>query len=176
MGGGGSSAPAQPTTQTVNQVSIPPEIMPYATSTLAAAKNQLFSTDKSGNITGMQPYMPYSTDPSKYVAGYSPLQSASFSGAAGLTTPGQFAAGSELTGAGALGSMGLAGTAARAGSDYARMATSPYAMGAFMNPYVEQSLQPQLNALQRQGDIQAQQAASQATAAGAFGEIGRAHV
>ena len=51
VGGGGGGGQSQPTTQTVNQVSIPPEIMPYATSTLAAAKNQLFSTDKSGNIT-----------------------------------------------------------------------------------------------------------------------------
>ena len=53
--GGGSGGGSAPTTQTVNQVSIPPELMPYATSTLAAAKGQLFNTDKSGNITGIKP-------------------------------------------------------------------------------------------------------------------------
>ena len=92
--GGGGSAPSAPTTQTVNQVSIPPEIMPYATSTLAAAKNQLFSTDAAGNITGMQPYVPYSTNPADYVAGFSPLQQQAQQGVAGLQLPGEFGAAS----------------------------------------------------------------------------------
>jgi hypothetical protein len=49
------------------------------------------------------------------------------------------------------------------------MATNPGAVGAFMNPYVQQSLQPQLNQLAQQGNINAQQAAGAATSAGAFG-------
>jgi len=165
-GGGGQSAP---TTQTVNQVSIPPEVMPYATSTLAAAKQQLFNTDASGNITGIKPYQPYSTDPSQYVAGFSPLQQQSFTDASQMQMPGQFQTGSQLTSAGAMGSMGLSGQAARAGQNYNQMATNPYAMQAFMNPYVSASLQPQLNQLAQQGNIASQQAASGATAAGAFG-------
>ena len=165
-GGGGSSAP---TTQTVNQVSIPAELMPYATSTLAAAKNQLFQTDKSGNITGIQPYTPYSTDPSKYIASFSPMQTQAQTSAANLTMPGEFGAATNLTGASALGSMGLANQASQAGNQYNMMATNPGAVQAFMNPYVQASLQPQLNQLAQQGNIQAQQAAGQATAAGAFG-------
>jgi hypothetical protein len=168
LGGGGGGSPA-PTTQTVNQVSIPPELMPYATSTLGAAQQQIYNTDASGNITGIKPYQPYSTDPSQYVAGFSPLQQQSFTDASQMQMPGQFQTGSQLTSAGAMGSMGLSGQAARAGQNYNQMATNPYAMQAFMNPYVSASLQPQLNQLAQQGNIASQQAASGATAAGAFG-------
>jgi hypothetical protein len=38
-----------------------------------------------------------------------------------------------------------------------------------MNPYIRESLQPQLNQIAQQGNIAAQQAAGQATGAGAFG-------
>ena len=169
VGGGGGGGQQAPSTQTVNQVSIPPEIMPYATSTLAAAKQQLFKTSPTGDITGMQPYVPYSEDPSKYIAGFSPLQSTSFTGAAGLTTPSAYGTAMGMTGATAADTARLAGAAAGAGTDYARMATSPGAMSAYMNPYLEASLAPQLNAIQRQGDIQSQLAASQATGSGAFG-------
>ena len=165
-GGGGSSAP---TTQTVNQVSIPAEIMPYATSTLAAAKNQLFTQDSSGNITGITPYTPYSTDPSKYIAGFSPLQTAAQTGAAGLTTPGAYGTAMGMTSGAAAGTGLLAGQAANAGADYARMATSPGAISSYMNPYLSASLAPQLAEMGRQGQIAANQAAGQATSAGAFG-------
>ena len=165
-GGGGGSAP---TTQTVNQVNIPPELMPYATSTLGAAKQQMFDVNASGDITGIKPYVPYSTDPSQYVAGFSPLQSASFTGAAGLTTPSTYGTAMGMTGATALDTARLAGQAAGAGMDYNRMATSPTAMSAFMNPYVSAALAPQLAEINRQGQIAATQAAGQATGAGAFG-------
>lgn len=165
-GGGGSSAP---TTQTVNQVSIPPELMPYATSTLGAAKQQMFDVNASGDITGIKPYVPYSTDPSQYVAGFSPLQATSYTGAAGLSTPSTYGTAMGMTGLAAADTARLAGQAAGAGTDYARMATSPTAMSAYMNPYLSASLAPQLAEMNRQGQIAAQQAASQATASGAFG-------
>ena len=167
--GGGGGGPAAPTTQTVNQVSIPPELMPYATSTLGAAKQQLFNTNETGDITGIKPYVPYSQDPSQYVAGFSPIQQQAFQGAAGLQTPGAYGQAMGMTGAAALGTGQLAGQAAQAGQQYNQMATNPYAMGAFMNPYVQASLQPQLNQIAQQGNIASQQAASQATGAGAFG-------
>jgi hypothetical protein len=165
-GGGGSSGPTQ---STVYQQSIPQELMPITQSTLGAAAQQVYNTDASGNITGIKPYQPYSTTPSDYIAGFSPLQSASFAGTAGLTTPGQFEAGSKLAGASGLGSLGMVGGLAGTGADYARMATSPTAMNAYMNPYVSSALAPQLAEIQRQGQIAATQAASQATGSGAFG-------
>lgn len=165
-GGGGSSGP---TTSTVYQNSIPPELMPITQSTLGAAAQQVYNTDASGNITGIKPYQPYSTNPSDYVAGFSPLQSSSFTGASGLTTPGQFGEGSKLAGASGLGSLGMVGSLAGTGANYNAMATSPTAMSAFMNPYISSSLAPQLAEIQRQGQIASTQAASQATGSGAFG-------
>jgi hypothetical protein len=153
----------------VDQQQIPAELMPLTQSVLGAATEQMFNTDADGNISGIKPYQPYSTDPSQYVAGFSPMQQQSFQGAANLSMPGEFQAGSELTGAGGLGSMGVAGQAAQAGNNYYNMATNPGAVQAFMNPYVQSSLNPQLAQLSQQGNIAASQAAGQAAASGAFG-------
>jgi len=57
-GGGGSS---QPTQQTVTQVTIPPELMPYAKRTLGTAEQ----------LTYNQPYQTYG---GQRVAGLNPLQ------------------------------------------------------------------------------------------------------
>lgn len=159
-GGGGSSS--GPTNTTVQNTNLPDYVQPYVMSMLGAAQNQMFNTDSSGAITGFKPYTPYSNDPTNYVAGFSPLQQQAQTSAAGLTTPGQFGAGSTLAGAAGMGSLG-------AGANYNAMATNPSAVGAFMNPYMQQSLQPQLNEIARQGNIASQQAAGQATSAGAFG-------
>lgn len=162
-GGGGGGGATQTTVQNTN---IPEYARPYVETMLGATQQQLFNTktnaDGTVDITGVKPYQPYSTNPMDYVAGFSPMQEQSFYGAANLRLPSEYDAAAGLTGSAALGSMG-------AGANYNRMATDPGAVGAFMNPYVMNALQPQLNALQRQGDLQSQQAASQATAAGAFG-------
>ena len=64
---------------------------------------------------------------------------------------------------------GYGAQAANAGQNYANMATSPQAMQAYMNPYVQQSLQPQLQLLNQQQALQNQQIQGQATGQGAFG-------
>lgn len=162
-GGGGQPAPTQNTTNTSN---IPEYAQPYVESMLGATQQQLFNTtpNSSGgvDITGVKPYVPYSQNPQDYVAGFSPLQQQAYKGASELQAPGELGAAAGMEGRATMGAMG-------AGRDYYRMATNPYAVGAFMNPYVQESLQPQLNEIQRQADINSQQAASRATAAGAFG-------
>lgn len=169
MGGGGS---AQQQQQNQYQ-SLAPWAEPYITSTLGAAQRQVFNTDESGNITGIVPYTAYGKDGAgmsaadqsaaqSSVAGFTPLQNQAFQGAGALQTPGQFG---QATGAAGLGTLQALG----AGQQYQQQATNPYAVGAYMNPYVQQSLQPQLNEIQRQGDIASQQAASRATGSGAFG-------
>ena len=166
VGGGGSSGP---TTTTVNQTNIPDYAQPYVESMLGAAQSQIFNTNAAGNVTGFKPYTPYSTNMQDYQAGFSPLQQQSFQGAAQLQTPGQFGAGSQLAGAAGMGSLGTAGQAAQAGNQYNQMATNPYATQAFMNPYLQASLQPQLDEIGRQYGITGTQEQSQATGAGAFG-------
>jgi len=49
------------------------------------------------------------------------------------------------------------------------MATNPYAQQAFMSPYIQNALQPQLQEMQRQYDITGLQERGKAVGAGAFG-------
>jgi hypothetical protein len=223
MGGGGGGGPQQSTTQTSN---IPDWMRPQVETALGAATQQIFNVDQSGNITGFRPYVPYSTKPTDYVAGFSPMQTQSFQSAANLQTPTQFGVGSNLAaaaGQGALGTTGAAmgygaqgsaagqagqqiGTtqglgygamgagygqqgaitgqgalgygaagaalgqqAAGAGAGYQQMATDPSSVQAYMNPYVQASLAPQLQLMNQQlAQTQAQNQA-QAVKQGAFG-------
>jgi hypothetical protein len=168
-GGGGPSAPApspSPTQSTVTNTNIPEYAQPYVETMLGATQQQLFntSTDDSGhvNITGVKPYTPYSTNPSDYVAGFSPMQQQAQQGIANLQLPSQYAAGSQAA------AMGT-GQALGAGANYAAQATNPYAVQQYMNPYLQASLNPQLAEIQRQYDITGTQEQSAATRAGAFG-------
>jgi hypothetical protein len=96
------------------------------------------------------------------VAGPSALQQQSYQGAANLQVPGQYRPASQMAGYGTMQALG-------AGQNYAQQATDPNAVGAYMNPFVQNALAPAL-ALQNQqfGQIAAQNA-GQATQAGAFG-------
>jgi hypothetical protein len=149
----GGSPPAAPseTTQTVNQNSIPAQLMPYALNTL----------NKAEGLT-QQTYKPYSTNAQDYLAPFSPLQQKAQQGAANLQTPGQFAPATQMAGISGVGSM-------MAGQNYAQQATDPNAVGAYMNPYLQQSLAPQLQLLNQQFGIQQAEQQGRATQAGAFG-------
>jgi hypothetical protein len=164
-GGGGGGQPTN-TTSTVQNTNLPAYAQPYVENMMSAAQQQVFqpTTDASGNTTytSTKPYTPYSDDPSKYFAGFSPMQEQSFSGAANLQTPDQFGQGSALTGMAGLGSL-------NAGRNFQNMATDPNQVQAYMNPYLQASLQPQLAEIQRQYGVTGTQQASQATQQGAFG-------
>ena len=149
----GGTPPATPsqTTQTVNQNSIPAELMPYAMDVM----------NKGQGLTN-QTYKPYSTNAQDYVAPFSPMQQQAQQGAAGLQTPGQFAPATQMAGLSGVGSM-------MAGQNYAQQATDPNAVGAYMNPYLQQSLAPQLQLLNQQYGIKQAEQQGQATQAGAFG-------
>jgi hypothetical protein len=108
-GGGGGSGP---TTTTVNQSNIPEYFRPQVETVLGGGMQELFTTrpgaDGRVDITGTKPFVPYSTDPSQYVAGFTPLQQRAQQGAANLQMPGQFGMGTQLAGAGGLGEIGRA--------------------------------------------------------------------
>jgi len=160
--GKGGSAPPTNTTSTVNQNTIPAELMPYALGNLQAAKGQLFKTDASGQITGYQPYKPYSADPNKSVAGFSALQKQAQQGAAGLQMPGQYGTATGMaTGAGQ-GALG-------AGEAYNQAATDPGAMSQWMSPYMNNVVDYQTQQANRQYDISGAQQMGSASRAGAFG-------
>jgi len=95
--GGGGGAPS--TTTTVNQSNIPEYLRPQVETVLGGSMQELFKTNQSGtdaegrpiyDITGTKPYVPYSTNPEDYVAGFEPLQEQVQYNAANLRMPGQF--------------------------------------------------------------------------------------
>jgi hypothetical protein len=160
-----SPAPAAPTQTTVQNTNIPCYAKPYVQTMLGATTQQLFNTTGSGcciQITGVKPYVPYSTNPQDYVAGFSPLQKKAQQGAANLTAPSQFGAG---TGSAAMGSM----QALNAGQGLQNTLTSAQGIGQYMNPYIQNVLNPALALQNQQYGQQAAQEQGQATGAGAFG-------
>jgi len=154
-GGGGSPQPTQTTVQNTN---IPEYAKPYVENMLNAAQAQIYKPD----MTGFNSYTPYSNSPTDYVAGFSPLQQQAQSAAANLQVPGSMGVAQGMTAAGTLGAMG-------AGRNYANQATDPYAMQSYMNPYLNNALQPQLAEIGRQYDITGTQQMGNATKSGAFG-------
>lgn len=158
-----------PMTQTETQAGVSDYAMPYVTSMLGATQNQLFNIDPSGNITGLKGYTPYSYNAADYFAGFTPLQQQAQQGVANLSLPSTFGQGIGLTGQTYGNLMGLGQQAGMAGQNYANMATNPYAISSYMNPYLMNSLAPQMQLLGQQQAQQANQLAGQATQAGAFG-------
>jgi hypothetical protein len=109
MGGGGG-----PTNSTVTQSNIPDWLRPQVEQVLGGATKELFKTTQTGtdaegkpiyDITGTKPFTPYSSDPSKYVAGFSPLQTQVQRNAANLQMPGQYNQATGLAGAAGMGGM-----------------------------------------------------------------------
>jgi hypothetical protein len=164
FGGGDPPAPA-PTENTSYSTNVPEYAKPYVENMLNAAQAQIYNP----SMTGFNAYTPYSTKPTDYVASASPMQEQAYSTAAGMKVPGQYG----LATTGTLG--GMAGLSdvdygmGNVGADYARMATSPGAMSAYMNPYLRASLAPQLQLANQQYDIAGQQQQSKAAQQGAFG-------
>lgn len=222
--GGGSGGGSTQSSSTAYNTNIPEYAQPYVTSMLNATQQQLFNVE-DGQVTGFAPYVPYSANPSDYVAGFSPLQQQVQETAANLQTPSQFGYGSDLAaaaGEGALGTTGAAmgygsmgsdygqqgaqigqgalgygamgagygglgagtagtalgygagaagigGAATMTGANYQRMATDPNSVQAYMNPYVQASLAPQLELMNQQLAQQQQKNQAQAVGQGAYG-------
>lgn len=142
------SAPSQPTTQNVNQTTIPEYAKPYVEKMLGKAE-----------ALTEAPYQAYKGE---RIAGFTPMQQQAQQGMTNLQTAQQLGGASQLAGMSGLGSLG-------AGANYQNMATNPYAMQAYMSPYVENALQPQMREAARQSAIQGQQNQAQAVQQGAFG-------
>lgn len=142
------SAPAAPTSQNVTQTSIPEYAKPYVETMLG--KTQALTE---------QPYQAYG---GQRIAGFAPMQEQAFQGVANLGPARQLGTATQMAGLAGLSSMG-------AGQQYNRMATDPYATQAFMSPYIQNALAPQMQEAARQSAIQGQQSQAQAVQQGAFG-------
>jgi hypothetical protein len=116
-GGGGGGGPTTSTTYTSN---IPDWLRPQVESVLGGATKELFNLKEipgvdgapsTFEIAGTKPFVPYSTNPADYVAGFSPLQRQVQANAANLQMPSQFNYATNMAGAagqGALDSADLA--------------------------------------------------------------------
>jgi hypothetical protein len=146
--GGGGSSPSTPEKQTVEQTTIPEYAKPYV-------ERMLGKTEALGN----SPYQAYQGE---RIAGFTPMQQQAQQAAANLGPARQVGVGSQMAGLAGLGAMG-------AGQQYAQQATNPFAMQAYMSPYIQNALDPQMREAARQSAIQGQQNQAQAVQQGAFG-------
>ena len=168
QGGGGGT----PTSTNNTTTTIPEYARPYVESTLGKAAAV---TDLTNN-----PYQPYKGE---QVAQFTPMQNQAFQNVGNQQIAPQIADASNIayqTGQYGLGtqgtaaqlqnaSLGYGAMAAGAGDRYAQQATNPYASQAYMNPYLQASLQPALQEVQRQYDITGTQQMGNASRSGAFG-------
>jgi uncharacterized protein (DUF433 family) len=116
--------------------------------------------------------MPYQAYMGQLSAGESPLQTSAFNNAANLQTPSSI--GTAATEAGKIGTaaQGLDYTPTTFTNQYASPVGSSFDASqatAYMNPYLQTSLQPQLDEARRQSQITQTQNAGKMTQAGAFG-------
>ena len=187
-GGGGSSAPApSPTNTTVTNTNIPDYAKPYVETMLGAGQQQIFNyaTNADGTMspTGIKPYTPYSNNATDYIAGFSPLQQQAQSNVANMQTPGAYGDANDMAATSGMGALSTANPAAgygglganaglagmQAGMSYGQNATNPNAVAAYMNPYIQNTLNPSLQLQNQQfGQLNAQNQ-GQATQQGAFG-------
>ena len=156
-GGGGSPAPA-PSSQNVTQTSIPEYARPYVEEMLG--KTQAL-TDINQN--------PYQNYGGQRIAEFSPTQQQAFQDVQNMQAAPQLGQASGLAGISGLGSIGTGGQMGQVGQQYANQATNPYAQQAYMSPYIQNALQPQLQEMQRQYGITGQQERARAVGQGAFG-------
>jgi len=152
MSGGGS-----PTSQTqTNNV-----LAPYA------AKYGQDLLGQAAALTDINnPYQPFGGE---QVAGFSDLQNQSFNASRNMGTAPQLGTASSMAANAGQGALGFGGVGAQAGMSYGMNATNPNAVQAYMNPYLQASLAPQMQMLNEQQGMQQQANQGQAVQAGAFG-------
>jgi hypothetical protein len=142
-----ATAPSIPAGQTGRQETLSEWAGPYVTSMLGKAE-----------ALSEQPYQVYK---GPLTAGPSSLQTQYFEGLGKIGFPGQL--GQSFTSAGAPTAPTATGTTGQGAGAATGIA------GQYMNPYIQNVLQPQLDELRRQSQIEQMQNASRMTQAGSFG-------
>jgi len=146
--GGGGSQPRE-TVQT--QTTIPEYARPYV-------EKMIGKTEALTDIN-KNPYQAYGAE---RIAGFTPMQQQAFQGVQNMQTASQLGAGTQM--AGLAGLQGLT-----AGGQYAQQATSPGSMQAYMSPYTQLALEPQMREAARRSAMEGQAQQAQAAQRGAFG-------
>jgi len=172
-GGGGSSAPQENTTYTSD---LPEYAKPFYEELLKQSGKQTYTTDASGNVTGVKTDTPYAGD---RVAGFTDLQERVQTDVAGMSPRGEFdlaqtniadAIGTSRTAAGGIGSaLGYTpGTVESLGM------TTPgtfdaTAAATYMSPYQTNVTDAAIREAKKQADIQKNANAMSSIGRGTFG-------
>jgi len=161
-GGGGGN-----TTQTSYSTNLPEYAKPYYEELLKQTGKEVYTTDASGNVTGVQPYVPYTGE---RVAGFTPEQEKVQKEVAGMTLPGGFGTAARGLGTGEALGYGTALTGLGQAFGYTPTAVSggtfdPYAAAYYSSPYQTAVTDVAVREAEKQRDL--------AKSAGALGAIGR---
>jgi hypothetical protein len=105
---------------------------------------------------------PYQAYGGERLAGFTPMQQQAFQGVANLKPAQQLGLGTQFSGLAGLQGLG-------AGQQFAQQATSPGAMQAYMSPYTQLALEPQMREAARRSAMEGQMQQAQAVQRGAFG-------
>jgi hypothetical protein len=167
-GGGGGSQTSTGTTYTSN---LPEYAKPFFEQALVSAGKNVFTTDSSGAVTGVQPMPAYTGE---RVAGFTPGQTAVQGQIAGLTQPGGFADARSGLGMGAGLGYGTAGAGLTRALGYTPSSVyggtfTPAMADYYGDPYQQRVTDIALREGRRQGDIAKQQGAMGAIGRGTFG-------
>jgi hypothetical protein len=131
-GGGGGSQTSTGTTYSSN---LPEYAAPYYQELLKQTGKNIFTTDSSGTVTGVQDA---TSLPKQTVAGFNPLQTATQKNVAGLNTPGQFGTATAGLNAGTGLGYGTAAAGINQALNYNPASAGSFdasAARAYMNPY-----------------------------------------
>jgi hypothetical protein len=145
---GGGPGGNQPRETVQTQTTIPEYARPYV-------ERMLGKAEAATNA----PYQAYG---GQRIAEFNPLQQQAFQGAANLGPAQQVGVGSQFAGLAGLQGLG-------AGQQYAQQATSPGSMQAYMSPYTNLALEPQMREAARRSAMEGQMNQAQAVQRGAFG-------
>ena len=164
--GGGSPGP-QVSTGTTYTSNLPEYAKPFFEQALVSAGKNVFTTDSSGAVTGVQPMPVYTGE---RVAKFTPGQEAVQRDIAGLTTPGGFETARTGLGMGAGMGYGTAGSGLSRALGYTPRGVtagtfSPAAASYYMSPYMTNVADIAARETRRAGDIEKSK--------GAMGSIGR---
>jgi hypothetical protein len=168
MGGGGGGQTSTGTTYTSN---LPEYAKPFFEQALVSAGKNVFTTDPTGAVTGVQAMPAYTGE---RVAGFTPGQETIQKNIAGLTTPGGFADATRGLGMGSGLGYGTAGAGLTKALGYTPRTVStgtftPAAASAYMSPYMTNVSDVAARELRRAGDIEKSKGAMGAIGRGTFG-------
>jgi hypothetical protein len=167
-GGGGGGGPQ---TQTSYSTNLPEYARPFYEELLKQTGKQVYTTDPSGNVTGVKEFTPYGGE---RIAGFTPGQQAVQQEVAGMETPGGFGTAASGLGMGTNLGFGAAGAGLGQAFGYSPTAISggtfdPSAAAYYSSPYQQAVTDVAVREARRQGDIERTNRMTGAIGRGTFG-------